>query len=405
MASSAEEFPWHLGLHDAHCHPLDRPISFSNISTMKTQSLGVMATRLQDQSILDKYTKEHGPEGSNFTHETKIVPGFGWHPWFSQLLYNDTDNPLLEDQPAIDDEDKRAEHFTAVLTPSPGRSFALALELPTPLSHALTQLREHLTAHPLAMVGEVGLDKAFRLPEPWGEGEEAAQRERDPDRTPGARCRRKLSAYRVSMEHQKTVLNAQLRIAGEMGRAVSVHGVQAHGVLYEVFRELWKGHEVSKRKAKKNKEAWHPDDEPVVKKKTSLPFPPRICLHSYSGPVDSLKPYFAPAVPSAIYVSFAWMNNFSSLESASQRAIDVIRWAPATALLVESDLHAAGEDADELLKKMARMVCEVRGWGLEDGVKQLGRNWWRFVTGSEEGWENDDERGKAKSGNSDSRDE
>jgi Tat protein secretion system quality control protein TatD with DNase activity len=198
------------------------------------------------------------------------------------------------------------------------------------------------------------------------------------------------------MEHQKVVLEAQLRVAGEMGRAVSVHGVQAHGALFEVFRELWKGYEVSKKSKKKSKKAQANDDEPTPERKAPLPFPPRICLHSFSGAVDSLKPYFASSVPSAIYVTFAWLNNFSSSESASQRAIDVIRWVPETALLVESDLHAIGDEADDLLEKMVRKVCEVRGWSLEEGVKQLGKNWWKFVTGSEEGWESNDEQIKVK---------
>jgi Tat protein secretion system quality control protein TatD with DNase activity len=399
MSPSSEEFPWHLGVHDAHCHPLERPNTFKELTTMKTRTVTVMATRLEDQPILQKICEEQGPNNSELTHDTKIVAGFGWHPWFSHLLYDDTANPLPEDKDVVDDENKRVDHFTAVLVPPPDKPFALALEHPTPLSWAMAQLREHLKASPLAMVGEVGLDKAFRLPEPWEEGQAVAQQERDPERTPGGRCRRKLSAQRVSMDHQKAVLKAQLKVAAEMNRAVSVHGVQVHGVLFELFRELWKGHELkkesSKNKRKKNNQASQGEssnqtDITSASSKvlaTPKPFPPRICLHSYSGALDSLKQYYGPTVPVDVYVSFAWLNNFRGSDSASARAEEVIRWVPASRLLVESDLHKISAESDELLECMTRKICELRQWTLEEGVKQLGRNWWTFVTGSDSGWE------------------
>jgi Tat protein secretion system quality control protein TatD with DNase activity len=387
MSSESEQFPWHLGLHDAHCHPLERPGTFNALSTMKTRSLGVMATRREDQPILDKFCKEQDGPVTNFSHDTKVVPGFGWHPWFSHLLYDDTIAPVPNGQTRITDEDARASHFAAVLSPAADREFALALELPTPLSVALAELRANLEAHPLAMVGEVGLDKAFRLPEPWTPEEEDRQRERDPGRTPGGRCRRKLSAHRVAIAHQKVVLLAQLRVAGEFGRAVSVHGVQVHGALFEVFKELWKGYEVQKASKKQRKEALV-EQLKETSSENRKPFPPRICLHSFSGTVDALKPYFATHVPSDNYVSFAWLNNFRGSDSASTRVEEVIKWVPESRILIESDLHEVSDESDELLERMARTVCDLRGWSLEDGVQILGRNWWRFVAGKEEGWDN-----------------
>jgi len=190
-------------------------------------------------------------------------------------------------------------------------------------------------------------------------------------------------------------LLAQLRLAGEMGRAASVHGVQCHGVLYETLRECWKGHErqpISKRERKKlqqdkKKDDTTKSDDNVVrepsstseKSKTKLPFPPRICLHSYSGPPEQAKLYLAPEVPAEIFFSFSLAINFST--SARNKTEEVIKALPDEQILIESDLHIAGDRMDANLKGMAEKVCELKGWSVVDGVKTLRANWMRFVFG------------------------
>jgi hypothetical protein len=36
---------------------------------------------------------------------------------------------------------------------------------------------------------------------------------------------------------------------------------------------------------------------------------------------------------------------------------------------------------DKYLEAIVRRICNIKGWSLEDGVRQLGKNWKGFVFG------------------------
>lgn len=420
--SEREVFPWELGIFDAHCHPTDTMDSIPAISTsMRARALTVMATRSQDQHLVAQVADEHGltsrraiasssaSDEQDLTHITdKIVPAFGWHPWFSHQLYDDT---LTGDQATYDPESsdlasEKLRHYNAVLTPSPASkdddAFIGQLPTPQPLSELLSQTRKYLEAHPLALVGEIGVDKAFRLPSPgvFVSDPEASM-------TQGRRNGERLSPYRVNMDHQIRIMKAQLNLAGQVGRPVSVHGVQAHGVLYNAIKSTWKGHEkavVTNRERKRiakgvnedfsssSEEDEDEDESNGTKVKTKKqykpkPYPPRICLHSYTGTVDVLKQYANDrACPAKIFFSFSLCVNYSTGGHERDRkkhlADDVIRACPDDRILVESDLHTAGQQMDDMLEEMYRKVCEVKGWGLREGVERIRENYYEFVFGS-----------------------
>lgn len=282
-------------------------------------------------------------------------------------------------------EQKEA-HYQSVLTPKPeDPDFLKALPNPRPFGEFIDQTRGYLKRYPLALVGEVGLDRSFRIPEAWLPGE---VEHRDDALTPGGREGRKLSPYSVSMDHQKKVLSAQLRLAGEMQRAVSVHGVAAHGHVHDTVAETWKGHErkATSKKGKKRAQAEAklrsslPDDENQPEESAPKPYPPRICLHSFSGPAETVKQYAAPNVPCEVFFSFsttinAWSDNANGKVEAAVKAV------PEDRILIESDLHTAGDRMDFYLEQIVHKICAVRGWELDDGVRRLRGNWRRFAFG------------------------
>lgn len=395
-----EAFPWHLGIFDAHCHPTDTMSSITEILQMKARTLTVMSTRGEDQDLVYEAAAamDYGCDDSQDDKQIRILPCFGWHPWFSyQILLDHNGTP--GGSSSTDAETKKA-HYEKVLAPPPrdkpdGQQFITALPPPKPLSTLISETRTRLLSHPSALVGEIGLDRAFRLPNPWTQEEIAA---RDSTVTPGSREGRTLSPYRVHLEHQKSVLRAQLQLAGELQRPVSLHSVQAHGAVFDVLKELWTGCErrVPTRRERRRRYSaagaheesdaeeniqHNPNTKTSTKKEENAPspFPPRICMHSYSGPVDPVKQFLHPSNPSDVYFSFSNVINFRG--PSAQKVIEVVKVLPDERVLVESDLHTAGPVMDELLEDVVRQICEIRGWGLVDGVQRLGDNWIRFVYG------------------------
>ncbi|KAI1184143.1 hypothetical protein F5B17DRAFT_413169 [Nemania serpens] len=410
-----EPFPWDAGVFDAHCHPTNTMASIESIPAMKARVLTVMATRSEDQELVCEVASRHGVHHGSTLSSTppvasgqdRIIPSFGWHPWVSYQLYDDTvSNPTYDGTLA-----GKTAHYDQVLAPAPSSrdaSFSDALCNPKPLSEFISETRRRLETSPLALVGEIGLDKAFRLPTAWTSAQEI---NREESLTPGGREGRRLSPYRVQITHQAAILRAQLELAGQMGRPVSVHGVQAHGILYDTIASCWKGHEkevLSRRQKRqiavgaedfssdtdeysaqdatidRKNRAQKPTPAPAAAaaaaggKATGL-FPPRICLHSYSGHIEQLKMYIRPSVPAKVYFSFSIAVNWGA--GGGEKTEEAIRAIPDDRLLVESDLHAAGEQMDNSLKEVCRKICQIKRWDLREGVERLGRNWREFILG------------------------
>lgn len=143
----------------------------------------------------------------------------GFHPWFTHWIALDL--PISKEQ-----------HYKTLLLRNshPDDHLINAFErllpnLPEPilLSDVLTSLRTNLTHFPNAMLGEVGLDRSFRIP--W---------------SPDPNIQRKLTDFTVPLEHQLHILEAQLQLAVELKRNVSFHSVKAQQATLQLVDRMSK---------------------------------------------------------------------------------------------------------------------------------------------------------------------
>ncbi|KAJ2770707.1 Cut9-interacting protein scn1 [Coemansia nantahalensis] len=176
------------------------------------------------------------------------------------------------------------------------------------------ELRGLLVQHGCAL-GECGLDKVARNP---------------------------ATGRQYPLDLQLRVFEEQLAIAHEVGVPVSVHCVQAFGLLADALRGA------EQRRA----------------------LPPRIMLHSYSGAPDMLRQiFFRGELGKRVFVSFSAMVNGRN----RQKSMECIRAAPAERLLVESDLSRA-DTAAEALDAVVGLVAEARGWTMPEARSTLASN-------------------------------
>ncbi|THH30530.1 hypothetical protein EUX98_g3650 [Antrodiella citrinella] len=183
-----------------------------------------MSTRPSDQALVRDLAQRY-PD--------KVVPAFGYHPWFSHWISTST-------EPEGTQISKEAHYRSLLLSQSSSPEHRAAFDRllpylpdPTPLHDILTSLRADLLAFPHAMLGEVGLDRSARIPyttpslPPYTLHEPAHGTRKDV-----------LSPFTIPIDHQVKVLEVQLEVAVELGRNVSVHSVKAQLATVELLERM-----------------------------------------------------------------------------------------------------------------------------------------------------------------------
>ncbi|KAG8920700.1 hypothetical protein FRC00_009641, partial [Tulasnella sp. 408] len=171
-----------------------------------------MASREDDQVKVANLARQWPDK-----HVTKSqIPGF--HPWCSHHI------SVLDTTPS-----KRDHYASLFLSSNPSEQDTTVFEEvlknlpePIPLSTVISSVRTNLTAFPNALLGEVGIDRSFKIPYiPY----------------PFAGVK-KLSPFTVPTDHQLALLEAQIALAIEFRRSISMHSVKAQQVTLDLLKKL-----------------------------------------------------------------------------------------------------------------------------------------------------------------------
>jgi Tat protein secretion system quality control protein TatD with DNase activity len=235
--------------------------------------------------------------------------GSGFHPWFTHFI-------------ALKKPCSKEEHYKGLFlskspTPKQLEEFeGLYPHLPEPiyLDDIIEDLRRALRRFPRAHVGEVGLDKIFRV-------------SHDYYASP-----RVLTSFNIPMDHQIAVLSAQIDLAVELGRHVSIHSVRAQLPTVDLLKKMADKHGLEWSKIS-------------------------IQLHSCG---------LSPQMWADLHTKYT--NVFISLSVLVNKRTktykELLQCCDANRLLVESDMNQV-DQCISLTCEMLREIATVRGWAVE----------------------------------------
>ncbi|CAH2352538.1 uncharacterized deoxyribonuclease [[Candida] railenensis] len=339
------------GLTDSHCHldtscTLERGLEVSEMLSRAADEgprshalrhFAVMSTNHLDVDIIDAMSKRVQSSGV-------VFPFFGVHPWYSHLF--------ASVEPGVEEstESYKVRHYRTVLYPAPTQELIDALPAPVLWRDHLKKLRSLLAEYGGGSgasargcvgvgVGEIGLDKPFRIPVNgfYGNVEQPIAED----------IPNKLSPCRVKLDHQVELLAGQLELAQEFSLPVSLHCVKAHGVLFEVCHRF-------------------------ALKST--------VLHSYSGSLDQAKLWLKSGSAEQ-QVFFSLSNWINGAEEKAEAFTQLVRSLSDSNVLIETDIGIDRRLSECYvhLEGIFTKICEARDWNEERARNVLRENWDRCI--------------------------
>lgn len=212
---------------DVHCHPTVAPsIAASTIESLPC-TLCAMSTREDDQSKVASLAR---------ARPDRVVPAFGYHPWWAHRISLSAPAGTVPDHAA---------HYRALFFPSSSSQQPPSAELetafarllptlppPLPLADVLADVRARLTEFPTALLGEVGIDRAARIPFAFADVPDGG------DSNDNCGSGHTLSPFSTPFAQQLAILEAQLALAVELRRNVSLHSVKTSAQTRALFDQM-----------------------------------------------------------------------------------------------------------------------------------------------------------------------
>ncbi|CUM66941.1 uncharacterized protein PRCAT00004627001 [Priceomyces carsonii] len=260
-----------------------------------------------------------------------VLPYFGIHPWYSHLF------STAGTYSASSDDFKR-QHYIDVLSPAPTEELLNVLPHPICMNEHLKLMEKLSMKYDNSGIGEIGLDKLFRVPSNGFFGNiEVANNGLN-----------KLSSCKVSIVHQTKILELQLDLANKLKRQVSLHCVKSHGPLFD--------------------------------KVTNYKTIPAVILHSYSGSTEHAKVWinFYRKSNQKLFFSFS---NYINGEKRLNDLTTLLSLLKDEQILIETDfgvdIYFADGKQDQYyddLVDIFNKICESKKWGQNYGKEVIFKN-------------------------------
>ncbi|KAK7063991.1 Dnase family scn1 [Favolaschia claudopus] len=315
---------------DAHCHPTDSKIPVDSVERLDIK-ICAMSTHRGDQSLVRDLALKN---------PAKVIPCFGYHPWFSHQISLHPGTSKTDHYRGLflgDGSQENAEN-TAIFD-----ELLRLLPEPMDLDDVILELRQNfqLFSSSTALLGEVGLDKAFRV---------AFDYYASP---------RRLTPFTIPIDHQISILERQIDLAVELKRNVSLHSVKCPQATVDLLNNLKKRH--------------GPQWDSI-----------RVDLHSCSmNPqvvVDLQKKH-----------SNMFMSLSTTINGRSNNLNALIAECSPDRLLVESDYNHIDHCTDKCIE-IVKLVAQVKQWPIEEewidgtlpedqwgAIRRLEANWKSFI--------------------------
>ncbi|SCU83443.1 LAFA_0D03642g1_1 [Lachancea sp. 'fantastica'] len=305
---------------DAHCH-VTTSIKQGHTGSLRSPEAPSVRCVMSNNSYDWQRVKSLTHQDSN----TKI--GFGVHPWYCHLYYvGEKDCKLTKET-----------HYKSVLQGSNTEEVdQIISRLPEPIN-----LQEHIQAEfeatRCACIGEIGLDKLFRLPENgFFQGDERAP----------------LSRVKVSMDHQTRVFIEMCKLAAKHSLAVSIHCVKSPSLMFE----LCKKHLLT-----------HSDVN--------------LCLHSFTGSLETLTGSWLKTFPSErLFLSFSSYINLKNDDSAAK----LVKALPRECILTETDFTWDTADPASIIRELDLILSHIAHQhdlqSLQEAKELVYSNFQRFIS-------------------------
>ncbi|CUS21450.1 LAQU0S03e02872g1_1 [Lachancea quebecensis] len=226
--------------------------------------------------------------------------GFGVHPWYSHLYYTG-------EAPATTQS-----HYLQVLQGGTADELEqIIAQLPPPINLS-EYIANEFDPVRVCCVGEIGLDKLFRLPKNgFYQGDQHAP----------------LGRVRVRMEHQVQIFKALCALAVRHSLPVSIHCVKCPSLMYDLCKEHLLPHAAVK-----------------------------ICLHSFTGSLETLESFWLAKFPhERLFVSVSRYINFKNTEPG----IQLLQKLPLKCVLTETDFTWDTTESDQLLQELEFLVRQI----------------------------------------------